>query len=110
MEKNNFQVNVQENQDKVLIAIAGFLDAHTAPFLENAIKEQIEKKVYNISIDFENLDYISSAGFGVFMEFIEEIRENGGDLVLVNMKEKIHKLFELLGFDLLFKIYSAEDQ
>lgn len=110
MEKNNFQVIVSENQENVVIGISGFLDAHTAPFLENAIKEQIDKKVYNINIDFENLDYISSAGFGVFMEFIEEIRENGGDLVLVNMKQKIRKLFELLGFDLLFKIYSAEDQ
>lgn len=107
MEKNNFEVSILESDNQSKIAIRGFLDAHTANILENAIKEQIDKKIFNIIIDFENLDYISSAGFGVFMEFIEEIRANGGDLVLVNMKEKIHKLFELLGFDLLFKINSG---
>ncbi len=109
MEKNNFEVLIKESDNQVRIGISGFLDAHTAHILENAIKVQIENRIYNIAIDFENLDYISSAGFGVFMEFIEEIRENGGDLVLVNMKEKIHKLFELLGFDLLFKINSVEE-
>ena len=106
MDKSKFEVIVKETDNNSVISISGFLDAHTAPVLENAIKEQIDKGHYNISIDFENLDYISSAGFGVFMEFIEEIRQKGGDLVMINMKEKIRRLFELLGFDLLFKIYS----
>lgn len=109
MENNNFEVQIENKEDYSIIRILGFLDAHTAPTLENAIKELIEKKIYNIKINFEKLDYISSAGFGVFMEFIEEIRENGGDLVLINMSVKIRKLFELLGFDILFKIYSVED-
>ncbi len=109
MEKNNFEAIVKESENIVSIAISGFLDAHTAHILEGAIKEQIEKKNFNIEIDFKNLDYISSAGFGVFMEFIEEIRENAGDLVLINMNKKIRNLFELLGFDLLFKIQTLEE-
>jgi len=108
MDKNNFQVVFKEMNNKFVISISGFLDAHTAPILEQAIKEQIENGNYNLFIDFENLDYISSAGFGVFMEFIEEIRQNGGDLVIINMKEKIRRLFELLGFDILFKINPLE--
>lgn len=108
MDKKNFDVTCKEIDNKFAISITGFLDAHTAPLLEQAIKEQIQKGNYNIYIDFENLDYISSAGFGVFMEFIEEIRQNGGDLIMINMKEKIRRLFELLGFDILFKINPQE--
>lgn len=104
MEQNNFNFTTELQESSVKISISGFLDAHTAPILESAIKQQIENKIYNIQIDFGKLDYISSAGFGVFMEFIEEIRQNGGDIVFTNMSEKIKKLFELLGFDILFKI------
>jgi anti-sigma B factor antagonist len=100
-----FSLTIEHFQGWVVIKIQGYLDAHTSPILESTISDTIKNGENKIVIDFEHLDYISSAGFGVFMEFIEEIRENEGDIVLVNLNEKIHKLFELLGFTYLFKIY-----
>jgi anti-sigma B factor antagonist len=47
----------------------------------------------SIIVNFKDLDYISSAGLGVFMVFIEEIRSGGGDIKLVEMKPKgIHRV------------------
>ncbi len=108
MENNEkFSLSIEHFQTWIVIKIQGYLDAHTSPILENTISDAIKNDENQIIVDFEHLDYISSAGFGVFMEFIEEVREKEGDIVLVKMSDKIHKLFELLGFTYLFKIYTT---
>lgn len=57
-----------------------------------------------------DLNYISSAGLGVFMGFIEEIRDNKGDIKLSNMPDKVYKVFDLLGFPALYQIFKEEDE
>ena len=42
------------------------------------------------------------------MGFIEEIRENNGDIKLSNMSDKVFKVFDLLGFPALYQIYREE--
>ncbi len=86
------------------IAISGILDAQTAPILENEISQTINDNFLKIVVNFKDLDYISSAGLGVFIAFIEEVREKGGDIKLVEMSPKIYSVFELLGFPLVFDI------
>jgi anti-sigma B factor antagonist len=55
-------------------------------------------------VDCERLQYISSAGLGVFMGFIEEVREKGGDIKICTLPPKVRQVFELLGFDALYDI------
>ena len=55
-------------------------------------------------VDCGKLTYISSAGLGVFMSFIEEIRELGGDIKLASIAPKVYQVFEVLGFPDLFQI------
>ncbi|OGU56094.1 MAG: hypothetical protein A2X64_05390 [Ignavibacteria bacterium GWF2_33_9] len=99
-----FKIENLSEENVHTLSLAGYLDAHTAPDLETAIQEAITSGNHNILIDFEKLDYISSAGFGVFMEFIEDIRSKGGDMKMTGMNSKIKGLFDLLGFNLLFDI------
>jgi anti-sigma B factor antagonist len=101
---SKFQIQMKDEENANTIGLVGYLDAHTAPDLEMAIRESISNGTSNILIDFEKLDYISSAGFGVFMEFIEEVRSIGGDIKMTGMSPKIRNLFELLGFNVLFEI------
>lgn len=92
------------------IYLKGFLDAHTAPVLENVFANLIDKKQYSIVVNFNELAYISSAGLGVFMAFIERIRDNNGDIKLAAMTDKVYNIFDLLGFPLLYEIYRTEDE
>lgn len=103
-EQKKFSVISDKKKDINILIINGYLDAHTAPDLEKSIASCINTGGNKILVDFQNLEYISSAGLGVFMAFIEEIRENNGDIKLVNMKEKVYSVFDLLGFPLLFDI------
>jgi len=92
-----------------VLALDGYLDAHTAPQFEKAIQEEFEGGRNRIVVDCARLTYISSAGLGVFMSFIEEIREAGGDIKLSGIVPKVYQVFEVLGFPALFEIFDSVD-
>lgn len=92
-----------------VIAIAGYLDAHTASELEQLLSTSIADGCCRIVVEFSQLDYISSAGLGVFMVFIEDVRTNGGDIKLAAMRPNVFTVFDLLGFPSLFGIYTSVD-
>jgi len=93
-----------------VIRVSGYLDAHTAPTLENNFTDLIDQNKFKIVVNFQDLAYISSAGLGVFMAYIEKIRDNSGDIKLTNMNEKVYNIFDLLGFPLLYEIFKTEDE
>ena len=93
-----------EGDRLVLFALEGALDAYTAPSLEAAIQAELEAGRAQLVVDCQKLVYISSAGLGVFMEFIDEIRERGGDLKLCGLIPKVRHAFELLGFPAMYDI------
>jgi len=105
-----FSTSIKERGDVSIINLKGFLDAHTAPALENNFTQLINSSKYKIVVNFEELAYISSAGLGVFMAYIESIRDNRGDIKLTNMSDKVFNIFDLLGFPLLYEIYKNEDE
>lgn len=100
----NFNIERSERSGIQVLALDGYLDAHTAPQFEAAIQELLEAGKIRIVIDCGKLTYISSAGLGVFMSFIEEIREQGGDIKLASIAPKVYQVFEVLGFPELFNI------
>jgi anti-sigma B factor antagonist len=93
-----------------VINVSGYLDAHTAPTLEDNFTDLIDQNKFKIVVNFEELAYISSAGLGVFMAYIEKIRNNSGDIKLTNMNDKVYNIFDLLGFPLLYEIYKTENE
>lgn len=105
-----FSTSIKEMGDISVINLKGFLDAHTAPALENNFTQLINDKKYKIVVNFKDLAYISSAGLGVFMAYIENVRENKGDIKLTNMSDKVFNIFDLLGFPLLYEIYKSEEE
>jgi anti-sigma B factor antagonist len=85
-----------------VIKLEGYLDAHTAPQFEQAVQSEIEAGHYRFIVDCQKLTYISSAGLGVFMSFVEEIREQGGDIKICGLSPKVQQVFDILGFPELF--------
>lgn len=105
-----FNTSIKDQGAVSIINLKGYLDAHTAPVLENNFVSLIDKNRFQIVVDFKDLAYISSAGLGVFMAYIEKIRDNSGDIKLSGMNEKVYNIFDLLGFPLLYEIFKSEDE
>lgn len=107
MEK--FEVTRTDEGGISILNTRGFLDAHTAPEFEKMLQKLAQEKRNRIIVDLEGLQYISSAGLGVFMGFIEEIRQAGGDIKICNPSPKVFKIFDLLGFPSLFEFYDSRE-
>ncbi len=106
----DFNVTKREVGDVSILDVNGFLDAHTAPVLENAFNNLIENKNYKVVVNFKELKYISSAGLGVFMAYVETMRENNGDIKFSNLKDDVYNVFDLLGFPMLYEFYKTEEE
>lgn len=107
---SQFSLMVRESPPAQVVDLNGYLDAHTAPQLESALQDLLNSQRYHIIVNFRDLIYISSAGLGVFMAFIEDVRNNKGDIKLAGMSPKVYNVFDLLGFPMLYEIFDDEEQ
>src|SRR4029450_1713946 len=101
-------METREVDDVTLVYPSGFINAHTVRLFEAEIRRQLEEKRFKLVVNCAALSYIASAGLGVLMGAIEEIRRNGGDLRLTNLNETVLNIFEILGFHHLYRIFASE--
>ncbi|HWQ34834.1 MAG TPA: STAS domain-containing protein [Blastocatellia bacterium] len=101
---NPFAIQTSTQAGISIITLEGFVDAHTAPQFEQAVQTETEAGRCRIIVDCAKLNYISSAGLGVFMSFIEEVREQGGDIKICGLSPKVRHTFEILGFQDLYDL------
>ena len=107
---NGFEVKRKDIDDISVVYLKGYLDAHTAHEFEKALQQCMDEDRFRIVVNLAELNYISSAGLGVFMGFIENVREKDGDIKLAELSEKVYRVFDLLGFPVLYEIFENEQE
>jgi anti-anti-sigma factor len=98
------------NPDVSIISVRGFVDTTTSGELEESLKRLLRQGQFNIVVDLGGVNYISSAGWGIFISEIKEIRENGGDLKLASMIGEVYEVFELLEFQTILESYDSVER
>lgn len=83
----------------VKISLEGELDAASSIQVDEVIQKWLQEGTTFFHIDCTSLTYISSAGLGVFMSYVEEINQNGGKMIFSDMSPKVFNVFELLGLN-----------
>ena len=107
------QVSVERagmNNNIAVIKVGGYIDTTTSAELEHALDSLLKAGMYKIIIDLGNVDYISSAGWGIFISEIKGIREKGGDLKLVRMIPDVYEVFELLEFHYILRAFDSIEE
>jgi anti-anti-sigma factor len=111
MEGIQVSTETRGSQNQIsLIKVGGFIDTTTSSEVERALHNLLKQNRYNIIIDLGNVDYISSAGWGIFISEIKSIREQNGDLKLVRMIPDVYEIFELLEFHHILDVYDSTDE
>ncbi len=91
-----------------IVKIEGPLDSNTSPDFEDYISQLNQRHIHFILFDALKLDYISSEGIGLILFIQKKISENNGFFVIFNLPDEIRALYEVLGFEKIFRI--AYDQ
>jgi anti-anti-sigma factor len=111
MEGIQVSTEMRGSQNQIsLIKVGGFIDTTTSSEVERALHNLLKQNRFNIIIDLGNVDYISSAGWGIFISEIKSIREQNGDLKLVKMIPDVYEIFELLEFHHILDVYDSSEE
>ena len=89
-------INKSIEGSKALFALEGRLDTVTAPDLEKELKDSLNG-ITELKMDFEKLEYISSAGLRVLLSS-QKIMNKQGSMVVKNVSEEVNEIFEVTGF------------
>lgn len=91
-------LNIKNNREdaRLTVTLEGRLDTTTAPDLEKNLQESIQS-VEELVMDFEKLDYISSAGLRVLLS-AQKIMNKQGGMKLCHVNENIMEILEVTGF------------
>ncbi len=78
------------------ILIEGSLDSNTSSNLQQSIDANINNSVKTTILDFEKLEFLSSAGLRVIFKVKKRMENNGGKFLMVNLQPQIIKVFEII--------------
>lgn len=92
------------------VRLDGIVDTTTSGELEETIESLLSRDRFRIIIDLGGVEYISSAGWGVLISRIRDVRNNKGDIVLAGMAPNVLEVYELLEFDNVLKHFDSLDK
>ena len=84
------------NGSTLSVALEGRLDTTTAPLLEAELKASMDG-ITELELDFEKLEYLSSAGLRVLLT-AQKVMNKQGKMVIRHVNETIQEVFEITGF------------
>ncbi|TVP45704.1 MAG: anti-sigma factor antagonist [Mongoliibacter sp.] len=104
------EIKIIKEEKYSILHLEGEVDASNSVELDSSIQGLLEEGESGILVDACHLEYISSAGLGVFMSYLEDFQERNIKLVIYGLKEKVFQVFVILGLDKLMDIKNTKEE
>lgn len=91
------------NEKELTVLINGRVDTYTAPELETAINEELDN-IESLILDFENLEYISSAGLRVLVSTQKKAKKQDFSFKIINVNDVVNEILRMSKFDKILTI------
>ncbi|TFJ92053.1 anti-sigma factor antagonist [Lentibacillus salicampi] len=95
----NLQIDIAEGNEKSVIRLSGEIDAYTAPQLKEKLLPLTKKEGHQTEVNLEDVHYMDSTGLGVFVSALKSTNENNSDMRLVDLQDRVLRLFQITGLD-----------
>lgn len=96
--------------DITILRVVGKLDANTALEFEAYVFERLNAGTNNLVLNFELLDYLSSAGLRVLLQIHKHLQKFGGAIALCCLLLNVSDVMEISGFSSIFSIFESEEK
>ena len=104
------KIEVRDSSDVKILEFEGNLDTNTSPDAEATINELIDNGSTMLLANFEELNFISSAGLRVLLATAKKLRGTGGDLRICALNPTVQEVFDISGFGSILSVYSSESE
>jgi anti-sigma B factor antagonist len=112
MSTSNLGINVDKLKRVVLVTVDGRIDSTNASELDNVLKSTMSDGSYNIVVNLNDVDYMSSAGLRALVSALRECKKHRGELGISSPSARVAEVFELAGLTTgptpLFTIYEND--
>ena len=78
------------------VSIDGRIDATNAEEFRDTISADL-KRVNVLTLDFQNVDYISSVGIRSLLLLFKQLRRQDGRMEIININEQVREILKLIG-------------
>jgi len=103
----NLIIDVVTEEKKFIVNLSGEIDAYTAPELKERLLPLTKHPDHLVEVNMEDVEYMDSTGLGVFISALKSTKENESHLKLVQLRERVSRLFTITGLDEVVDINSA---
>ena len=90
-----------------VVTVKGKMDALTAPAYQQELSGLIAGGTTAFVVDFDGLDYISSAGLREILSTAKVVKGKGGEVRFANVKGTVREVFEMSGFSSIFPMHDS---
>ncbi|EQA35570.1 STAS domain protein [Leptospira inadai serovar Lyme str. 10] len=101
----NLTFNEKLEGSRLILKVAGEIDAKTAPDLKLKLESAVGNGVKTIVCDCTALTYIASAGIGVLNSIQKFLKEKSGEIVFCSLKKEVKDTMELMYFTKKVRIF-----
>lgn len=103
----NLTIDVSNKENTAYVTLVGEVDAFTAPKLKETLLPLTKEEGQTIVVDFQDVNYMDSTGLGVFISALKSTKEHNTEMKLVQMQERVHRLFKITGLTEIMNIDST---
>ena len=104
------EISVTESGDVRILSFQGNLDTNTSAQAESEINSLIDAGAQKLLVNFEKLDYISSAGLRILLATAKKLKASEGDLKICGLNETVQEVFDISGFATILSVTKTEDE
>lgn len=102
-------ITEREQNGVAIFLLEGRVDSEGSVDMDLALQTAVTEGKTKIVLDMANVRYINSAGLRTLADILTQTQESGGGLRLVNLNPKVHRVFQIIGFDKFFSIFATVD-
>ena len=109
----SIKIKIQRVEDVeccLFVTLTGYLDTYNSNSFQKSIQRAIEAGFTQLIFNCKELNYVSSTGIGCFTSFLKTVKPRGGDIVLLDIQQKVFEVFQLLGFSQFFNMKGNLDE
>jgi len=101
------EIETAKEKNRIIVSVTGRIDAVTAPEFEKALLNQIVQGENKFLLNFNGVDYISSAGLRSILATAQQLKPKGGNIIFSGLKGPVKDVFQISGFATMFKIFET---
>ena len=104
------EIKVRDVGEVKVLQMEGSLDTQTSPQAQTLITQLIDQGATRIVVNFEKLDYVSSAGLRILLTTAKKLKANGGQLRVCGLNGDVQEAFRFAGFHMILTVKKTESE